>query len=86
MDMIINTQGRFRSWSRFILLSTLSMALSTVSAGMITQIPENETELQYKTLQRDINRREQILRNADQTFEKQSLILESDRDPADVIL
>ncbi|MBW8042216.1 MAG: hypothetical protein FVQ85_19760 [Planctomycetes bacterium] len=60
--------------------------VSTDSSGLIIETPETETELQYEILRRDINRREHISRHAEQTFHLQSLILESDRDPLDVVL
>jgi len=60
--------------------------VSTDSAGLMIETPKNETELQYEILRRDVQRRGHILRHAEQTFNRQSLILESDRDPADVVL
>ncbi|MHC4636380.1 MAG: HzsA-related protein [Planctomycetota bacterium] len=84
--MIINTRAKFQPRIRFIFLSVLILALLSSSEGKVIQTPENEIQLQYEILRRDINRRELILRHADQTFDRQSLILESDRDPADVIL
>ena len=60
--------------------------VSTDSAGLMIETPKNETELQYEILRRDVQRRGHIFRHAEQTFNRQSLILESDRDPTDVVL
>jgi hypothetical protein len=60
--------------------------VSTDSSGLMIEAPETETELQYEILRRDIQRREHISRHAEQTFHRQSLILESDHDPLDVVL
>jgi len=60
--------------------------VSTDSAGLMIETPKNETELQYEILRRDVQRRGHIFRHAEQTFNRESLILESDRDPADVVL
>lgn len=45
-----------------------------------------ELESQYASLERDIGRRDHIIKHSEQVFDRQALILESDRDPLDVVL
>lgn len=78
--------GPWTSIAELKLLTEGVHFVSTDSAGLIIQTPKNETELRYEVLRRDVNRREHIFGHASQTFDKQSLILESDRDPLDVVL
>jgi len=76
-------------WTSIAELTILTEGIhfvSTDSAGLMIEAPETETELQYEILRRDIQRRVHILRHAGQTFHRQSLILESDHDPLDVVL
>jgi hypothetical protein len=56
------------------------------SSGMINTSPKTEVEMQYETIRRDLQNRKHILGHADQTFNRQALILDSDRDSLDVIL
>ncbi len=48
--------------------------------------PDTELKKQYEVLCRDLERRERFARYAKQTFHKASLILDSDRDPLDIVL
>jgi hypothetical protein len=48
--------------------------------------PEGEEELQFKSLERDLQQRAHFERVADQTFRREALIWPTDRDPLDVIL
>jgi len=54
--------------------------------GLVFTSATSETQLQYEVLRRDIQRRAHIGRLAGQTFAAEALILESDRDPLDVVL
>jgi hypothetical protein len=88
---------RYPIWS---VAATVILALQIVS-GNASQVAavrapgsrqvvagQRETELrtQYETIRRDIQRRRHIARYADQVFHRQALILDSDRDPLDVVL
>lgn len=48
--------------------------------------PATETELQFLTLKDDLSNRARILQHADQVFHPEALVLESDRDPVDIVL
>ncbi len=48
--------------------------------------PRSEAEIQYQVLIGDIRNRKRFAKYAPETFKEHSLILESDRDPLDVIL
>ena len=48
--------------------------------------PESELEMQFENLCRDINRRKHIMEHSGQVFNREALILESDRDPLDIVL
>jgi hypothetical protein len=56
------------------------------SSGMIIRSPKSEMEMQYETLRNDIQRRKHIGRYADQVYDAESMISDSDRDPVDVVL
>ena len=45
-----------------------------------------KTDTQYQTLLRDIARRSHIAKHTPQTFNPEALILDSDRDPLDIVL
>ena len=48
--------------------------------------PASELEMQFENLARDIKRRKRIMKHSGQVFDRQALILESDRDPLDVVV
>ncbi len=48
--------------------------------------PFSELEIQYVSLQADLRNREQFDRVASETYRSESLILESDRDPLDIVV
>lgn len=48
--------------------------------------PMTELELQYATLLDDLKKRSRFAQYAEQTYESEALILESDRNPVDVVL
>jgi len=48
--------------------------------------PASELEIQFENLCRDINRRKRIMEHSGQVLNRQALILESDRDPLDIVL
>jgi len=50
------------------------------------QRPLGELEMQYEALRHDLRNRTRVARFAGQTFRRDSLVLESDRDPADVVV
>ncbi|MCK4292183.1 MAG: discoidin domain-containing protein [Planctomycetes bacterium] len=78
-----------RAWTSIAELRILTDGfdfLAVESPGMIIKSPRTELEMQYETLRRDIQKRSRTARFADQAFRRQALILESDRDPADVVL
>lgn len=87
--MIVDTPTGFYRSIHFVLFSALILALAAGSTAVekvkIVEI-KTEMELQYELLRRDIQRRGHILGHVEQTFDKQSLILDADRDPADVVL
>jgi len=56
------------------------------SLGATAGAPMTELEMQYETLRRDIRDRNRINAHADQVYHSQALILDSDRDPLDVVL
>ncbi len=85
--MIVDTPTGFHRSIHFVLFSALILVLAAGSTAVAkVKIVETEMELQYEVLRRDIQRRGHILGHAEQTFDKQSLILDADRDPADVVL
>ncbi len=76
-------------WTSIAELRLLTEGVHFVAAewaGLMIEDPNNETELQYEALRRDIQRGGHILTHSDQTFDEQALVLESDRDQADVVL
>jgi len=78
-----------RAWTSIAELRVLSEGVrfvSTDSAGLMITSPETEQEVQYAVLRRDIQRRGHMARHAAQTLHPQSLILDTDRDPLDVVL
>ncbi|MBE0534229.1 MAG: discoidin domain-containing protein [Phycisphaerae bacterium] len=78
-----------RAWTSVAELRILSPNAAfraNESSGMIIADPKSELEWEYETLRRDIQNRRRINSHADQTFHAASLICESDRDPADVVL
>ena len=50
------------------------------------QLPQDELERQFAVLQNDIARRSRYARFANELFHREATILESDRDPVDVVL
>jgi len=56
------------------------LAFSAPAAGKI------ESQMQYEVMRRDIGDRKRMSKYADQAFRTEALILDSDRDPLDVIL
>jgi len=56
------------------------------SQGLIITTPRTELEMQYETLRQDIQRRSRIAKFADQAYRPEALILETDRDPLDIVL
>ncbi|MHC4604913.1 MAG: TolB family protein, partial [Planctomycetota bacterium] len=56
------------------------------AAGMDISSHGTELEIQYETIQRDIANRKRISGYADQVYRLQTLILDSDRDPVDVVV
>ncbi len=67
---------------------------ATVSAGAIPGMPKDpaavgltgEPHRQYAMVLHDLGRRARFQQLADQAYDRHSLILESDRDPLDVML
>lgn len=56
------------------------------SSEMIIKTPRTESEMQYETLRNDWHRRSRIAGYADQTFNSEALISDSDRNPVDIVL
>jgi len=78
-----------RPWTSIAELRILAKGVAFTaneSSGMIITTPRTEVEMQYETLRRDVQNRKRIMSHAGQTFNEQSLILDSDRDPLDVLL
>jgi len=78
-----------RPWTSIAELRILSPNVAFTaneSSGMIITDPRTEVEWEYATLWRDIRKRQHIGSHADQTFHPASLVHETDRDPADVVL
>ena len=78
-----------RPWTSIAELRLLTKGIAFTaneSSGMIITSPKTEVEMQYETIRRDLQNRRHILGHADQTFNDQSLILDSDRDSLDVIV
>ena len=78
-----------RAWTsiaelRFLTDGVKFMAVD--SPGILAGPPKSELEMQYEILRRDIAERKRISRYADQALRPEALILDSDRDPLDVIL
>ncbi len=67
---------------------TVFQAAPPSKAGQAASGLQNQMELeqQYRMLQFDLTRKERFKGLADQTFKQEALILEADRDPADVVL
>ncbi|MHC4546322.1 MAG: HzsA-related protein [Planctomycetota bacterium] len=90
--MNFDIRNIFQCKTHFILLSALVLALFAGSTAIAkTRIVKIKTAVDskkagYETLRRDIQRRGHISKHAKQTYHQQSLILESDHDPLDVVL
>ena len=56
------------------------------SPGMVIGSPGTELEMQYETIRRNIANRRRISKYADQVFSSESLILNSERNPVDVVV
>jgi hypothetical protein len=56
------------------------------SPGMVIGSPGTELEMQYEIIRRNIANRRRISKYADQVFGSESLILNSERDPVDVVV
>lgn len=64
----------------------LSVAGMALAADPASNILEEEWDSQFQTLRQEISQRASFARLARETFRSESLILDSDRDPADVVL
>lgn len=56
------------------------------SPGIVTGSPKTELEIQYETILSNIANRRRISRYAEQVYSSDALILDSDRDPLDVVV
>ncbi len=77
-----------RPWTSIAELRLISKGVrytAAESSGLMLE-PLTEPELQYEVMRRDIAARERISKHADQVFRDEALILDSDRDPLDLIL
>jgi hypothetical protein len=74
------------SIAEFSLLAEGVTFRSVESPGILMGRPMNEQQLQYEVMRRDISDRKRISKYADQALRKEALILDSDRDPLDLIL
>jgi hypothetical protein len=93
-------QGRFiklralsevngRPWTSIAELRILSPGFRFAAhdvQDMILKPRMSEMEMKYASLQQDISRRRAIAKHADQVFKTEALILDSDRDPVDIVL
>ncbi len=68
----------------FACLTTMTEVTTLASA--FTEQLQAEWEHQYRTLEQDMGRRDQCASYAHQTAHPSSLILDSDRDPVDIVL
>jgi len=78
-----------RPWTSIAELQILSEGIQFRADGtsdMLFRSAKTELEMQYVSLQRDIQRRKHLVRYADQVFHPASLIPDSDRHPVDVVL
>jgi hydrazine synthase alpha subunit-like protein/F5/8 type C domain-containing protein len=78
-----------RPWSSIAELQILSEGIqfrAGESADMLFQSARTELEMQYVSLQRDIQRRNHLARYAEEVSHPASLIQDSDRHPTDVVL
>jgi len=78
-----------RPWTSIAELTILARGVtfrSVESPGTLLGEPLTELELQYEVMRQDIANRKRISRYADQAFRAEALILDSDRDPLDLIL
>jgi hypothetical protein len=78
-----------RPWTSIAELTILASGVtfrSVESPGTLLEEPLTELELQYEVMRRDIADRKRISKYADQAFRAEALILDSDRDPLDLIL
>ncbi|MHC4521623.1 MAG: discoidin domain-containing protein, partial [Planctomycetota bacterium] len=78
-----------RPWTSIAELRFLVKGLTFTTneaSGTIVESPRTELEMQYETIRRDIQNRTRIASHADQVFSSDALILDSDRDPLDVVL
>ncbi len=71
---------------KFIAYTFIFMGVMVSCSGVLAESPASELEIQFENLQRDIKRRKHIMQHSGQVFNRQALILESDRDPLDVVL
>jgi len=71
---------------KFIAYTFIFMGVMVSCPGILAEGPASELETQFASLERDISRRGHIMEHSGQVFNRQALILESDRDPLDVVL
>ncbi len=70
----------------FAMVPVFAPRLAYGNLQTMTKPQPTELERQYETLQYDIQNRKRISRFANQAFNREALILDSDKDPADVVL
>ena len=78
-----------RPWASIAELTVLASGVvfrSVEAPDTLLEQPLTELELQYEVMRRDIADRERISKYADQALRTEALILDSDRDPLDIIL
>jgi hypothetical protein len=78
-----------RAWTSIAELRMLSKGFKFIAVdapGALLATPRTELEMQYHVLRHNIANRSRISKYADQVYGPQALILDSDRDPLDVVL
>ena len=75
-------------WHLIVLLVFFTVImLQTPAVGNFKAIDDNnELKIQYETILRNIANRKRISRYAEQVYSSDALILDSDRDPLDVVV
>ncbi|TKJ38642.1 MAG: hypothetical protein CEE38_02765 [Planctomycetes bacterium B3_Pla] len=78
-----------RAWTSIAELRLLTAGVKFIAAdspGMVIGPPKTELEMQYQILGHNIANRGPTAKYADQVYHPEALILDSDRDPLDVVL
>jgi len=85
----LNRRSRFAVIGALLVLGTMPLARAAETGAQVrppVASAVEETDRQYKTLERDLKNRQEVNRYANEVYRREALILDDDRDPLDVVL